>query len=120
MVIVLGIAITGAAGVLIRYACSKALPLPLGTLTINTVGSFLIGWLAIAREAGLLRSDHSVILCVGLLGGFTTLSAFSLETIQLSRNGLWTAALTYFLATPILGVLAAGAGMAVARWVMER
>jgi fluoride exporter len=57
---------------------------PWGTLTVNVAGSFLIGLLAtLADEAGKLGPGPRAFLVVGVLGGFTTFSAFSLETLRL-------------------------------------
>ena len=57
---------------------------PWGTLTVNVVGSFLIGLIAtLADELGSIGSEARVFLIVGVLGGFTTFSAFSLETLRL-------------------------------------
>ena len=58
---------------------------PWGTLSVNVVGSFLIGLLAtLADEFGAVSPDTRVFLIVGLLGGFTTFSSLSLETLRLA------------------------------------
>jgi fluoride exporter len=60
---------------------------PWGTITINVLGSFAIGWAARAPMPGLLR----LFLTAGVCGGFTTFSAFSLQTLVLARSGAWQA-----------------------------
>ena len=89
---------------------------PFGTLSVNALGSLLIGFayaLLLERPLGgeLLR----LFLIVGLLGGFTTFSAFSLETLDLLQGGLWGRALLNIIASVSLCVFAAFAGMGLAR-----
>jgi CrcB protein len=69
---------------------------PLGTLTVNLIGCFVLGWfsqwvLDKTRVSPQLRSGIST----GLLGSFTTFSAFSVETVQLFRHGLWGVGAVY-------------------------
>ncbi len=92
---------------------------PWGTLTVNVVGSFVIGLVAtLADEFGSIGPQARVLLVVGVLGGFTTFSSFSLETLRLAeQNELPRAALnvlgslTLGFAAALLGV-AAGRGLA--------
>src|SRR5262245_13643078 len=58
---------------------------PIGTLVVNVVGSFAIGLLAVFFSDGMMRQ----VLMVGVLGGFTTFSAFSLATLNLINSGEW-------------------------------
>jgi CrcB protein len=72
---------------------------PLGTLVVNFIGCLLIGFLA-AAFAGrfLVREEYRIGLLVGILGGFTTFSAFGLETFRLTNDGqFWLAALNVVL-----------------------
>jgi CrcB protein len=80
--------------------------LPAGTLAVNISGCFCIGLLARMVDHDMLR----LALITGFLGGFTTFSAFSLETLQLLRNGLISTAVFYVGASNVGGVLAAWAG----------
>lgn len=96
----------GGLGALLRYLATLIATGPLTTLVINVGGSFAIGLLA-AIPAGSLR----LFLAVGLLGGFTTFSAFSLDAVQLWQRGQAGLALAYVLGTTILS-LAAAAGAA--------
>lgn len=90
------VALGGALGSVARYACSTAAAgwlgaaFPWGTLLVNVTGSFAIGLLAALVAADgrpLLGSDARAFVLVGVLGGFTTFSSFSLETLALARTG---------------------------------
>jgi len=92
----LWIAIGGALGSVARYACSSLIAgafgqtFPLGTLVINVVGSFVIG--AFASLTGpdgrlLVPGDVRQFVMVGLCGGYTTFSSFSLQTLTLLQDG---------------------------------
>ena len=92
---------------------------PLGTLVVNVVGSFLIGvlfaWLDQGvRDPGMRELVHGLVL-VGILGGFTTFSTFSLETVQLLGSGLWGKAMLNIIASVVACVVAAMAGLALIR-----
>ncbi len=90
---------------------------PLATFAINLSGSFAIGLiaeLAVTRAFG-IDSVARTFLAVGVCGGFTTFSSFSLETLGLIRDGSPGLAAGYALASVILGVAAAVAGIATAR-----
>lgn len=89
---------------------------PWGTLTVNVAGSFLIGLLAtLADEAGIVGPGLRVFLVVGVIGGFTTFSSFSLETVRLAEGPELAAALGNLLANLILGFAAVVLGMTLAR-----
>lgn len=101
----------GGAGSLCRYLLWLALStpdsrFPTGTLAVNLLGCFAIGL------AGSLIGNPELRLAVvtGFLGGFTTFSAFSLETLNLWRNGAATWAVIYVSASNIGGFAAAWAG----------
>lgn len=85
---------------------------PYGTLSVNLAGCFVIGILAggIERHQW-LSADARLLLLTGVLGGFTTFSAFGLETVQLVRRGEWVFAAGNILLSVILGLLAVHAGM---------
>src|SRR5437764_7955121 len=95
MLAYLWIAIGSALGGMARYACSRAVALrygetfPWGTLTVNVVGSIVIGFVAAlaAPESRVMISPNArQFIMVGLCGGFTTFSSFSLQTLELIRN----------------------------------
>ena len=105
------IALAGGAGSLCRYLVWRAVTqpdavFPTGTLIVNLAGCFCIGLLAKMVNHDVLR----LALITGFLGGFTTFSAFGLETLQLLRNGLHLSAVLYVAASNGGGVLAAWAG----------
>lgn len=72
---------------------SNSLQFPFGTLAVNVVGCVLVGFLAeLADQRSLISDETRGFLIVGILGGFTTFSAFSNETMNLLRSGeLWLA-----------------------------
>jgi CrcB protein len=87
---------------------------PLGTVTVNLAGSFLMGLLAVALapHAG---SRAAPFLMTGVLGGFTTFSAFSLDAVTLWTRGQAGVATAYVFGSVILSVAALLAGMAAGR-----
>jgi fluoride exporter len=117
------IALGGAAGTLARYGTaltaarwSARLAFPLGTLAVNLIGCFLAGLLAgMFVERVAVREDVRLALLVGFLGGFTTFSAFGLETFALGRDGRAGAALVNVLASNLLGILLVWVGYRVGR-----
>ncbi|MDL9977810.1 fluoride efflux transporter FluC [Microbacterium sp. ASV49] len=113
----------GAAGTLLRWALALALPTgwPVATLIANVTGAFALGWLL---EALALRSEdeapgHSIRLLfgTGVLGGYTTYSAFAVDTDLL---GFTWPALAYIGATIVLGAAASLAGIAIAARIGRR
>lgn len=120
----LAIALGGAVGSVLRYAVQSAFNgalrpvaggFPWGTLAVNLLGSFLIGLCAALAERQGSGSWIRPWLMVGLLGGFTTFSAFSLENMQLVRDGRFLTAFAYILATVAAGLVMAFAGYLIAR-----
>jgi CrcB protein len=79
---------------------------PLGTLTVNIVGCFLIGIVFGIFDKGQMSHEWKLFLATGVIGGFTTFSAFSIETFALFRDGYSGYALLYVLASVVLGLLA--------------
>ena len=100
----------GGLGAVLRYLAGLFAPGPLTIMAINIAGSFLIG-LSIAIPAGPQR----LFLTVGLLGGFTTFSAFSLDALQLWQRGQVGLALAYVLGTTILSL----AAVVAAAWLVR-
>ncbi len=88
---------------------------PWGTLVINVVGSFVIGlFAALTGPDGRLAGDAPtrLLIMVGLCGGFTTFSSFSLQTLSLLRGGAMLAGLLNIAASVLLCLLATAAGAA--------
>lgn len=78
---------------------------PVGTFAVNMIGCLLIGLLIALAEKNNLSEEWKIFFTVGILGGFTTFSAFSLESIQLIRNGEQGMAALYILLSVVLGLL---------------
>jgi CrcB protein len=96
----------GGIGAVARYALQglvyRFLPatFPYGTLAVNIVGSFLIGFLmSFFEERFLVTPALRVFLTIGVLGGFTTFSSFSYETVMLLRTGSYALGLANVLAS---------------------
>ncbi len=91
---------------------------PYGTLVVNVLGCAVIGLLAgLAETRGILSAEARAFLLVGLLGGFTTFSAFGFETITLVRDGALLTGLANVGVQVVLGLGAVWAGVSVAQRV---
>lgn len=89
---------------------------PWGTLAVNLIGGLLMGALAgtlAARGQG--GEPWRLFLGVGVLGGFTTFSAFSLDLMNMLQRGDWGMGITYALASVLGALLALAAGLSIAR-----
>ena len=123
-IVLVFIALGGAGGAVSRYLLANWVHSlweghwPLGTLLVNVIGSAAIGVLFVLLEKSLIHPDWRGVLMVGFLGAFTTFSTFSLETISLWEAGQVGHAIGYMLASAVLCVLAAGAGIYSARLVI--
>jgi len=112
------VALGGAIGSAARYQLSGWVlhqsanwRFPLGTFLVNVIGCLIIGILAgLAVREDLLTAELRLFLFTGILGGFTTFSAFGLETFYLLKRGEPLIALAYVLASVICGLLAVWAG----------
>lgn len=107
------VALGGGVGAWLRFVAGRLIgqtTFPYATLTINILGSFAMGLLAgwLARQGG-ASEGWRLLLGVGVLGGFTTFSAFSLEIVTLAQRGAIGAASAYAalsLAGGIIGLIA--------------
>ncbi|EDQ06798.1 Putative fluoride ion transporter CrcB [Sulfitobacter indolifex] len=110
------VALGGALGASLRFLVGLAVGFPLGTLAVNVSGSLAIGlvWVLLAEKSSLLLP----FLMTGLLGGFTTFSAFSLDTLRLLEAGRAGVAFSYVGASVILSLAACLLGLWVAREVL--
>ena len=109
--------IGGGIGALSRYLASLLVGGPLATLTVNLAGCFAIGLIAAAVPA--FAGNLRLFFLTGILGGFTTMSAFSLDALTLWQRGQGSSALAYVAAT-VLGSLAAVAVGAAVGTIMAR
>lgn len=121
--LLLAVAAGGAIGSALRFATMSWVSrlagpgFPWGTLAVNILGSFIMGVLV---EVVALRWDMSettrALVFVGVLGGFTTFSTFSLDLISLIERQQGTAALLYGAGSVVLGLFALVGGLQAARW----
>jgi len=122
--------IGGGVGAALRFHAGRifgswgqASGLPLGTLFVNILGGFLMGLLMayIMRSASGTNLDlenYRLFLGVGLLGGFTTFSAFSLEMMLMIERGDFIMAFSYALISVILALAAVFVAMLLIRWAL--
>ncbi len=108
------IALGGAIGSVLRYLMVAAIGAPWGTAAVNVLGSFAIGAIFILLDA---RAGWQLLLMTGLLGGFTTFSAFSLDTLKLIEAGQPLQAALYVLGSVALSLIAVALGVALARGI---
>ncbi|MBP1846788.1 CrcB protein [Rhizobium petrolearium] len=119
---ILLVALGGAIGSVCRYlvgvwALRQFGPaFPWGTLTVNVVGSFAIGFMAelIMRRFD-MSTDLRLFIITGILGGFTTFSAFSLDVISLFERGATVAGAAYLIASVAISLSAVFGGLALGR-----
>ncbi|CAN1542583.1 CrcB Integral membrane protein possibly involved in chromosome condensation [Paracoccaceae bacterium] len=109
------IALGGALGSVLRYLMVTAIGAPLGTLAVNVLGSLAIGALFVVLGA---REGWQVFLMTGILGGFTTFSAFSLDTLKLIEGGQIPHAVAYVAGSVTLSLAAVASGAALARGML--
>ena len=116
------VALGGAAGAAARYVIGGWLAdrvgssFPWHTFAINVSGAFLIGLvLALSLDRAAIGADWRLFLTTGVLGGYTTFSTLSYETVVLAREGAWAAATGNMLGSAVAGVVAVLAGLALGR-----
>lgn len=115
----LWIAIGSALGGISRYACSRYIALwfgetfPWGTITVNVVGSLIIGFFAALTGPDgriMVSPDMRLFVMVGFCGGYTTFSSFSLQTLELIRNRDFAEAGANIVLSVVLSMLAVWLG----------
>jgi fluoride exporter len=124
MLRILLVGLAGLAGTLCRYWVSGVVgrryggAFPAGTLAVNLVGCFAAGLLFhFMQERGAFSETARVAVFVGLLGGFTTFSAYGLQTFELLRDGRPGLAALNVVASNLLGLLLVFAGYSAARFL---
>lgn len=90
---------------------------PYGTLTVNLIGCFAIGVVFAIVEKSQLSMEWRGLVATGILGGFTTFSAFSMETFSMIRSGNIFNAALYILLSIIIGLLATAIGFWSVKWI---
>lgn len=117
------IGLAGAVGAVARYLLGQyiakrtALTFPPGTLIINVSGAFLIGLTFALGIKHTLTSTAQSVLATGFLGGYTTFSTMSWESVQLMREISPARSLLYLAGNVIPGLLAVALGIALGRWL---
>lgn len=122
---ILLVGLGGSLGAIARYALGgwvhKVLDspwFPYGTLVVNVVGCFLIGFLAgLAETRQVFGAEVRLFLFIGLLGGFTTFSTFGYETFSLARDGQFVAAGLNACLQVVSGLAAVWLGHAITRFL---
>ena len=114
----------GFLGSIARYGLSRAVQrglgeaaFPYGTFAVNMIGCLLIGFLLGIIEQRSGGTNLRLFAAIGVLGGFTTFSAFGYDTLVLFRDGRVSAGLANAVLQPLLGILAAWAGWSAAKLV---
>lgn len=121
MRLALFVAVCGALGALARWKvgelAQKTAPsaIPLGTLSVNILGSFLLGMLVSLSMGNTIPESWRVPLATGFLGSFTTFSTFSVESVQLFQQGQARLALLNLLTQIGVGLAAAVGGLTLGR-----
>ncbi|WP_236579196.1 fluoride efflux transporter CrcB [Hydrogenimonas urashimensis] len=116
--IILAVGTGGFVGAILRFLIStwvqKLSPLlfPMGTLSVNVLGSFVIGFLALYFE-NIVAPHQKALLVTGMLGALTTFSTFSLETVSMLQDGLWGRAAANVTLNALLCITATIVGMIV-------
>jgi CrcB protein len=122
---ILYVALGGALGSVSRYlvgtwvqTASQSIDFPYGTLTVNLIGCFFIGFLSqLAETRGVFTPETRAMVFTGVLGGFTTFSSFGNDSINLLRDGSTFNALANVGANVIFGLVLVWFGRAVAFWI---
>ncbi len=121
LLVCLGSAVGGGARYLVSTWALGAFgaAFPVGTLAVNLLGSLLIAGVVFAGiEAAALSDNARVALTAGVLGGFTTYSAFSFEVLAYLRDGAWATVAAYVTVMVVGGLAACWLGWVCARWLV--
>jgi CrcB protein len=120
------ICLGGAVGTAARYGVGGlslrwwGTEFPYGTLVVNVTGSFLIGVIQqVAWSTLAIPETLRLVLTVGVMGGFTTYSSFSYETLRLVEEGLWLRAGANVVLTTVLCLVACALGLILGRLLVE-
>jgi CrcB protein len=119
----LAVALGAAVGAVLRWAAGVWMNpvwhgFPLGTLVVNCAGGFMIGVALISFERWPFELPRAFVIS-GFLGGLTTFSAFSGESLQLLQRGQWVMAVLHAAAHVFGSLVCVAAGFAMARWILR-
>jgi CrcB protein len=123
--LVLMIALGGAAGAVARYGLSGWVQnlldttFPMGTLVVNVLGSFLLGMALPLFESLAWSAEARTMVTMGFLGAFTTYSTFSYEAVVLLQGGEWSRGGLYMGGSLLLGLVGILGGMAFASFILQ-
>ena len=123
MKIILAIGIGSCIGGIFRYLLSQFIQnkflsaFPFGTMSVNIIGCFLIGFIFGLSERGNFTMEWRLFLVTGFLGGFTTFSSFSNETVALLRDGQIWHAFIYITGSVVIGLLATFTGISLIKFL---
>jgi fluoride exporter len=123
MKIIAAIGVGSCIGGICRYLLSRFIQdkflsaFPYGTLAVNIIGCFLIGIVFGLSERGNITLEWRLFLSTGLLGGFTTFSAFSNESVGLLKDGQLWPAFTYIACSVLIGLLATFTGISLIKLI---
>lgn len=101
----------GGIGAILRYLVSiysikhMAYGLPIGTLIVNLIGSFLIGFAFVFLGREQIAMNLKIFLFIGIFGSFTTFSTYMFESLEMFKNGMHKIAFLYIAASNIIGLL---------------
>lgn len=115
----------GAIGTVLRYGVSMWVQrllqysFPFGILSVNVIGSFLIGFCWSLAESYNFSVNTRAFLFTGLFGGFTTFSSFALDTMSLMKTGDYKLAFINILASNVLGLIAVFLGLLVGKNILS-
>jgi len=115
-----GSAVGGVARFLVSgWAQRWGVGFPVGTLLVNVIGSFALGFLLrYGLQSAVWSPEVRALLTIGFCGGFTTFSTFSYETVALVEDGVWLRAFGYLATSLVLSLAAILVGMALARMLV--
>ncbi len=125
MTALLAVAAGGAVGAVARWLVTGSLDrwlgaaFPFGTLAVNVLGSAAMGVLVgAAAHAWSPSPELRAALAAGVLGAFTTFSAFALDVVVLAERGAWLAACGYVAASVVLSIVGLVGGLYAVRWLL--
>lgn len=90
---------------------------PYGTLAVNIIGCFLIGIIYGFSERGNMNAEWRIFLATGIMGGFTTFSSFSNETVSMLRDAQYLQAFSYIFFSVIIGLAVTFAGISLIKYL---